>query len=333
MTRGTTLTQTRQPQHWLWVVRPAYYAEADGRDLEALEPRENADAGDWWTCDARTRAGDLILMYRTTPKMDVAYLIQAASDARELDAVVRAQYPTWTHSCEFRVLAKLDRPITLAELRAEPRLASWGARRSNFQGQSHTISPDVWAVLEAMVNARLDGAAPASVARHAERGIQEAKSEKALQRRLLENPAALAVHGINVSFFKGEFTCRGIRGRIDLLGQDDHQGSTVVIELKVVRAGRTTFGQICGYVGWLDQQPGTRKPVHGVVIADGFDDHFRLAAQMMTPRIQMIELADVNRALGVERPQVTAVRRTLNRRMRRAPDRRTGRHDRKGELR
>lgn len=71
--------------HWVWVTRPEFYLDDSGDERADLEPG-NLELGEgWWTCHPDTRTGDLILLYRTAPKSDIAYLFEAASDARVLD--------------------------------------------------------------------------------------------------------------------------------------------------------------------------------------------------------------------------------------------------------
>ncbi|MEI2761468.1 hypothetical protein [Methanothrix soehngenii] len=60
---------------------PDYYWEDDGSDREILDPTRCADSGGWWTCHRDTKKGDLIFLWRTSPKKDIGYLIQAESDA------------------------------------------------------------------------------------------------------------------------------------------------------------------------------------------------------------------------------------------------------------
>jgi hypothetical protein len=68
-------------QYWLWVTRPEYYLDEDGNEREDLDPSHGVDTEGWWTCHKDTQEGDLVFLWRTTPKRDIGYLIQAASDA------------------------------------------------------------------------------------------------------------------------------------------------------------------------------------------------------------------------------------------------------------
>lgn len=68
-------------QYWVRVTTPGYYLEEDGSDRKDLDPSLQSDPDGWWTCHKNTKRGDLILLYRTKPKMDAGYLIQAETDA------------------------------------------------------------------------------------------------------------------------------------------------------------------------------------------------------------------------------------------------------------
>jgi restriction system protein len=65
-----------------------------------------------------------------------------------------------------------------------------------------------------------------------------------------------------------------------------------VIELKNVRAGQNTFGQIATYLGWVQQRLSNGKPADGLVIARGFDNRF-LAAAATNDRISHLDLQEL----------------------------------------
>jgi hypothetical protein len=91
-----------QPQHWVWVARPDYYLDDDDADRRDLERGGGYQPGAWWTCDKDTRDGDLVLLYRSRLRQDIAYRIQARSDAYELndaDAIREG----WDYRCPFNV--------------------------------------------------------------------------------------------------------------------------------------------------------------------------------------------------------------------------------------
>ncbi len=68
-------------------------------------------------------------------------------------------------------------------------------------------------------------------------------------------------------------------GRIDITAKDAN-GSLVVIELKIGRAGREAVGQILGYMGDIVEEEGT-VPVRGILVADSFDQGALSAVRMV----------------------------------------------------
>ncbi len=82
---------------WVWVTKKEYYLDENGRDTETLDPASGYGSdGSWWTCHVDTKPGDLVVLYRTAPKSDIAYLLRASSDAKLLgsrpgDGVVTLQ--------------------------------------------------------------------------------------------------------------------------------------------------------------------------------------------------------------------------------------------------
>jgi hypothetical protein len=63
-------------QYWLWETRPEYYLDEDGSERESLDPENSTDSDGWWTCNKGTKEGDLVFLWRTSPKKDIGYLIQ-----------------------------------------------------------------------------------------------------------------------------------------------------------------------------------------------------------------------------------------------------------------
>ncbi len=47
-------------------------------------PDFETDTEGWWTCDKKTKQGDLVFLYRAQKKRDIGYLIQAVSDAYDI---------------------------------------------------------------------------------------------------------------------------------------------------------------------------------------------------------------------------------------------------------
>src|SRR5690348_13123474 len=116
-------------QHWVWVALPDVEDPALGEKTV-------------WTCHEETRNGDVALLYRATDFMDFAYLFKVRSEPR-YDAGLKREFGA-DYACDADVVAELREPITLRQVRAEPRLANWTALLLNFHGSAFPISPSEW---------------------------------------------------------------------------------------------------------------------------------------------------------------------------------------------
>jgi hypothetical protein len=151
--------------YWLWVTRPEYYLDDDDEDRRDLDPGLESDTEGWWTCDRRTKRGDLIYLYRARMKKDIAYLIQAVSDAYDISDDEYAREEGWKYGCGYRVLKKLENPITFQDLKKDELLRSWHAVRMQCQGKSFPITHAQWKRLNELIykkNEGFEGAAEAA---------------------------------------------------------------------------------------------------------------------------------------------------------------------------
>jgi len=73
-------------------------------------------------------------------------------------------------------------------------------------------------------------------------------------------------------------------GRLDLLARD-HEGSTVIIELKAGEAKDSSIGQIARYLGWYAQKEG--KSPRAILVASGFSEPLRYAAKAI-PGLRLV---------------------------------------------
>ncbi|GAK59291.1 hypothetical protein U27_06268 [Candidatus Vecturithrix granuli] len=140
--------ESTERQYWLWVTRPEYYLDEEGNDREDLEPANTEASDGWWTCHRETRKGDLVLLYRSRIKKDIAYLIQAESDAY---SIRDENEEGWEYGCNYRVLYKFSPPISLQTLKKEPTLSNWVPLRLSFQRSVFQIQPDVWEKLNHLI--------------------------------------------------------------------------------------------------------------------------------------------------------------------------------------
>jgi hypothetical protein len=74
-----------------------------------------------WTCHKDTKKGDLVLLWRTSPKKDIGYLVQAESDSY---SIVDDNDHGWQYGCDYQMLYKFNHPISVKDLRNDPYLMS-----------------------------------------------------------------------------------------------------------------------------------------------------------------------------------------------------------------
>lgn len=290
------MSKTGGRQYWLWVTRQEYYWDEDGNDPEELDPASGVDSDGWWTCHKDTKRGDLVLLWRTKPKSDIGYLIQAESDAY---SIVEDNDQGWNWGCDYQVLYKFENPVTIKDLRNSPYFEDWGPLRGSFERRNFKINPEYWAKLNELIGAKNNDYITFIEALQKEPIAKFIVKEEDFEKALVKNLGVLKKFGYNLELYSDpttglsgqQFVC-GYGGRIDLLCYDKSRDHYVVIELKIVRAGQDTFGQISGYMGWVQDRIAGNKPVMGLVISRGYDTKFE-AALKTTNRIIPLHLSSV----------------------------------------
>ena len=135
------MVQENEQKFWLWVAKPEYYESND------LEP--GLDSYGTWSCHRDTKKGDLVFLWRTSPKKDIGYLIRAESEA-EPD-------PDWGHICEYKPLYKFKNPVTIKDLHDNSDFHDWGAYRGHFQRKSFIIPLKHWAKINLIASEKNPG--------------------------------------------------------------------------------------------------------------------------------------------------------------------------------
>lgn len=286
-----------QRQYWIWVTRPDYYLDDTGNEREDLNPSNEIDVGSWWTCHGNTKIGDLIFLWRTSPKRDIGYLIQAASDAYSIVDDNHASTQGWNYGCDYQVLYKFANPVTIQDLHDAPYLRDWSAYRARFQGRVFKIPPEHWERLNLLASQKNPDYQGFIQAVQGETVVKEIVLEEQLEEALMQNLGLLKPFGYDLKLYLDpttgatgrQYVCKGIGGRIDLLCYDIGAKRYVVIELKNVRAGQNTVGQICTYMGWVQDRIAGRKPVVGLVISRGCDAKFESSIKV----IQQVSHLDI----------------------------------------
>ncbi|BDZ68757.1 endonuclease NucS domain-containing protein [Methanobacterium ferruginis] len=299
-----SVSPPEKTQFWQWVTKAEYFLERDGMEREALDPEYGSDPGGYWTCHKDTRVGDLILLYRAGKKdgvtyQDIKYLIQAQSDAYTIDYDEYAFEHGWQYGCDYKPLFKFDNSLSYQELNEDPYLEDWNALRKRFQGIAFKTEERHWKRLQELLEEKnlaykdfLKSFKPKEV-------IEVDISEKLVEEELSKNLDVLKKFGFDLKFLGRQVRCIGQGGRIDILCEDKKDGSLVIIELKIVKATRNTFGQISNYVGWAIKRKANGKNVKGLVISKGYDNEFD-SAQFTNKDINQIELAEVLDELGMK---------------------------------
>lgn len=269
---------------WIWIWKPEFYLDGGEDEAAWLKPGFGGEAF-MGTCHPDTESGDLVVLYRTKPKMDVAYLLRTTSPAivNENWRPERGADGDWTYMAEYEVVARIQPPVALSELRSCRDLEDFGALRRNMWGSFFRVearhSQAIWKLFEGRLPRDIK-----SMIRRRKRieGLPlESELEAAMVRKL---PVVSRMLGLDLELWEGlggvkgrQLPCSDAGGRLDLLCEDRKNGGLVLLELKVVKAGVETFGQICSYLGWVKKHLGEGRNVEGVVVADGMDARFHSA--------------------------------------------------------
>lgn len=139
-----------EQNYWLWVT------SRSTADVSNLKENE----GKAWTCDERTKKGDLILLYLNSkgepvkgyPKSAFRYLIQATSDRYDGAALYQHWHENgWEDGCNCQVLHRFENPVKYSDLKLDPEFQKWDAYKNrNFQGKSFPIPKNIWDKLDKM---------------------------------------------------------------------------------------------------------------------------------------------------------------------------------------
>jgi predicted RNA-binding protein with PUA-like domain len=277
----------------VWVTGPKYYLDDDGAERRGLDPGQGYVPGGWWTCHRETEEGDLVLLYRSQLKKDLAYLIETRSAAYSiLDECSSLGEATaelgWDYGCDYEVIEKFTKPLTLGEMRSDPALQDWGVLRANFRRRVHEIAPDIW-------NHLLDRLAVDR--RKVDRKRQTAAKRYALERDIEDRLAAdlrpFRRHGYNLELRERQHICRR-GGRADIVAFDIDAKRYVIIELKRGLVSRDAVAQLLSYrASTVDELPARRRPI-GLLVGDRLDNE----AQGMVDDDQRLAFIALDDLLG-----------------------------------
>lgn len=301
-----TINPREKPQYWQWVTKPEYFLEDDDSERESLNPKHNQEIidiepGAWWTCHKDTKAGDLVLLYRSGEKdgivyRDIKYLIMATTDAYPINDI--SDMDNWHYGCDYLPLFKFQNSLSFDEIKNDSYLDEWNAFRKNFQGIAFKTEESIWKHLTDILIDKNPEYAEFLDKFDWVKIMDKKIDEITIEEQLSNNLDILKDFGYELENPERQKLCLGDGGYIDILTQDKNTGEYVVIELKVIRADRDVFGQISSYMGWVMKKLSNRKPIRGIVISPGSDTKFD-SARLTNPQIDHIELNEVLGKLGI----------------------------------
>lgn len=301
---------SRDPIRWVWVWGPDYYLNEDDSERNFVtEHQDHLSSGGsedefWGTCHKDTEPGELVVLYRAGLKKDIGYLLRTTTSAKINDQwSPKGAKSGWTYIAGFEPVARLDPPISIAELRQDPDLESWGALRGRFQRAVFSLkdqhSQAMWDLLASRTTSPVPPPPPPGPNLPKESVIESALVRDGLK-------AMQDVGGPRLKLWKGpggvlgrQLPCSRAGGRLDLLCVDQRDKALVVVELKVVRANEAVVAQILKYIGWVKRYVAEGRPVRGIVIADGESAAYRSAIEGAGLGIQTLPVRDLGIRLGV----------------------------------
>lgn len=304
--KGTPVTfkPSEVPTYWQWVTKAEFFLETDGREREDLEPTKNLDVGGYWTCHKNTNAGDLTFLYRAGKKggktyQDIKYLILATSDAYPIGEDEFSFEHGWDYGCDYKPLFKFQNSLSLKEIRKDPHLQNWNAYKANFNGSAYKTDPQMWKRINEILIQKNPEYKEFLKNFRRETIIKDITTEKEVEENLAKNIHIMRKFGYDLEVEGQQVICKGQGGYMDILCKDKNNGNYVVIELKITKANRNTFGQISDYMGWVINKKAHGKQVKGIVISKSYDTGFE-SARRIVDSVNHLELSDVLAELGMK---------------------------------
>ena len=255
---------------WVWSARPRYVLEVDGSERLDLEPVDEVveddleDETGWWTCDSRTEVGDLAVIYRSSGNQDPDYAVRGPKDLAYVTLVTSDAFPldgnpvaieegfAKKHGCRHVVVAKIEPPIALTELRGDPVLREWPAFRAGFVKAAMSMPDEVWRrFVELAAGDERPPSTPTRPRRQRRQlkpALERRRIELQLETWLAQHLEVLLPHGFDLEFVRRQGYLCGHEGTLDLLcRRADQADAHVVLELKVGEVRRDAVGQLLGY--------------------------------------------------------------------------------------
>jgi hypothetical protein len=142
---GSKKRDKREPRVWIYL--------ANGAQAEYLAEVER-NGGTTWGANPNTCRGDLIVMYRSAPYSDLAYVLVAATNAKSATNI--RGWP-WEYSVELADCYQLNPTLPLGELKRIKSLQTWGFLKSQQGMMRHhldLVEKGVWPRLRQILESR-----------------------------------------------------------------------------------------------------------------------------------------------------------------------------------
>ena len=118
--------------HWLWVTLPDVYTEHAFRVGEEFR----------WTCHRESEPGDIALLYRADLFQDFSHVFRVTS-GQYYDEELAEAFGS-DAACDCVLVAALQTPVILSQIRDDPVLSRWPAALANFHGTAFPMEPQHW---------------------------------------------------------------------------------------------------------------------------------------------------------------------------------------------
>ena len=273
----------RPRHHWIWVWGPEYY-QPDGEPSDHLEPQSEQEPRHG-TCHRATRQGDLILLYRTSPASDLAYLFEATTDAFPVGGEGGGIEANWRYMCGYRSLMRFEEPVSFRELREDPRTSDLPPIRRQLQGGVHALDVSAWNSLTQVIREK-NSELPALLEQIPPVVTRTFATEETMEQHIVDNLHLFSAFGLDVEPWdptggNGRQVSLPTGGRIDILLQDQ-RSRIFVVELKNRSAQDGDVGQLLHYMQAVQAlTPDEPQPVIGLLVAPGMTNSCNLALQQL----------------------------------------------------
>lgn len=111
---------------------------------------ETGDSFDAWTCHPALQPGDVALLYRADLLKDFSHLFRI-DEGPFFDRALAEEFGS-SSACACTIVAALQTPVRLEQVRQDPVLSAWRAALVNFHGTAFQLERPEWRAFLALAN-------------------------------------------------------------------------------------------------------------------------------------------------------------------------------------